>query len=483
MEKVDVAIVGAGFGGIGLGARLRDEGFDDFAILEQDDGPGGTWRANTYPGLACDIPSHLYSFSFAPNRAWTRRYPGQDEILTYLERVIDDYGMRERLRTRTQVETARYDPARGRWLLQSNGGDPLEARVLVTACGQLRNPYIPAFQGLDEFEGASWHSSRWSHDFDLGGKRVAVIGTGATSIQVVPELAKVAQRVDLFQRTAPWVVPRKDRAYSRIERSLLARSELVRRLYRGKIFWRQEAFILGFNPRSPLAKLLERWAASHLEEQVPDPVLRAKLTPDYPIGCKRVLISDDYYPALQQPGVELVTEPIERFVPEGIRLGDGSVRELDAVVFATGFATQDLVAPMRIERADGQTLDELWEGGPRAHLGMTVAGMPNLFLIYGPNTNLGHNSIVFMLECQFSYIVQCLEEMRRRRLETLEVRPEAMETFDARVQNQLRDSVWTAGCTNWYTSADGRIVNNWSGAATRYWWETRRPRLSDFAVA
>jgi cation diffusion facilitator CzcD-associated flavoprotein CzcO len=483
MKSVDVAIVGAGFGGIGLGARLRQAGFDSLAILERDDGPGGTWRANTYPGIACDIPSHLYSFSFSPNREWSRRYPGQSEILSYLERIVDEQGLRESLRSGTEVESARYDEGARRWRLETSAGDTVEARVLVAACGQLSNPYMPAFPGLDDFEGASWHSARWNHDFDPRGKRVAVIGTGATSIQIVPELAGVAQRVDVFQRSAPWVVPRKDRAYTRIERELLARSEVARRIYRGKIFWKQEGFILGFNPRSPIAKMLTNWSADHLEEQVPDPELRAKLTPDYPIGCKRVLISDDYYPALQQPGVELVTEPIDRFVPEGIGLGDGSVRELDAVVFATGFASQELVAPMRVERGDGRTLDDLWAGGPRAHLGMTVAGMPNFFLIYGPNTNLGHNSIVFMLECQFSYIVQCLEELRRRGLETLEVRPEAMESFDARVQDKLRGSIWAGGCTNWYKADDGRIVNNWSGAASRYWWVTRRPRLSDFAAA
>jgi cation diffusion facilitator CzcD-associated flavoprotein CzcO len=287
----------------------------------------------------------------------------------------------------------------------------------------------------------------------------------------------------VFQRSAPYLVPRNDRAYGEVERALLQRSDLVRKLYRLKIFLRQESFVFGFNVKSPFAKPLTNWAQGHLEEQVPDPELRARLTPDYPIGCKRVLISDDYYPALQRPDVDLVTEPVDRFVPEGIRLRDGSVRDLDAVVFATGFASQKLIAPMRVTGPDGRTLDDIWAGGPRAHLGMTVAGMPNLFLIYGPNTNLGHNSVIFMLECQFAYILECLQALQRRGLEVMEVRQEAMDAFDADVQERLRDSVWSAGCSSWYKNEDGRIVNNWVGAASRYWLATRRPRLSDYAAA
>src|SRR3954451_4665420 len=482
MEQVEIAIVGAGFGGIGLGVRLRQSGYDSFAVFDRDEGPGGTWRANTYPGLSCDIPSHLYSFSFAPNPDWSHRYSPQEEILGYLERLVDENGLRERLRPHTEVDSARFDASARRWRIDTSG-EEVEARVLVAACGQLSNPYVPSFAGLEDFRGRHWHSSRWDHDFDPRGKRVAVVGTGATSIQIVPALAGVAGRLDVFQRSAPYVVPRNDRAYTLIERRALRRSALLRRMYRARVYWRQESFILSFNAASPLNKPLTRWALGHLEDQVADPELRARLTPDYAIGCKRVLISDDYYPALQRPDVELVEEAIDRFVPEGIRLRDGSVRELDAVVFATGFASQELVAPMRVEGADGRTLDELWEGGPRAHLGMTVAGMPNLFLIYGPNTNLGHNSILFMMECQFNYIVECLDSLRRRGLETLEVRPEAMEAFDTQVQERLRDSVWAAGCTSWYKSDDGRIVNNWMGSASRYWLATRRPRLSDFAAA
>jgi len=363
METVDVAIVGAGFGGIGLGVRLGQSGYDSFAVFDRDEGPGGTWRANTYPGLSCDIPSHLYSFSFAPNPDWTHRYSPQEEILAYLERLVDEHGLRERLRPRTEVRSARFDSDARRWRVDTTAGE-VEARVLVAACGQLSNPYVPRFAGLEDFEGPYWHSSRWDHDFDLRGKRVAVVGTGATSIQIVPALAGVAGRLDVFQRSAPYVVPRGDRAYTRAERRALRRFDLLRRLYRAKTFLRQESFIFGFSPGSPLHKPLTRWAQNHFEEQVTDPELRARLTPDYAIGCKRVLISDDYYPAMQRPDVELVSEPIDRFVPEGIRLRDGSVRELDAVVFATGFANAGAGGP------------DAGRGGGRPHARRAVGGRP-----------------------------------------------------------------------------------------------------------
>jgi cation diffusion facilitator CzcD-associated flavoprotein CzcO len=482
MERVEVAIVGGGAGGLALGARLRAAGETSFAILERDEGVGGTWRANTYPGCACDIPSHLYSFSFFTQGDWSRRYPTQPEMLRYFERLTDAFGLRPHLRLRTEVRDARFDPAAGRWRVRTDRGE-LDARVLVTACGQLRIPHVPAYAGLGELRAPHWHSARWRHDVDLAGKRVAVVGSGATAIQIVPEIARDARRVHVFQRSAPWVVPRRDRPYTRLERRLYGASPAARRAYRAAMFWQRELNFRAFRPSTPMSKLFVRIATKHLEEQVPDVALRERLLPDYPVGCKRVLISDDWYPALQQPNVELVTDPIERFVPEGVRTRDGALRELDAVVFATGFDSQALVAPMRIEGPDGVTLDERWEGGPRAHLGLTVAGMPNLFLLYGPNTNLGHNSILFMLECQIAYVLECLEELWRRGARALEVRAEAMERFDARVQEELRSSVWNGGCSNWYKTDDGRITNNWSGPCLDYWRATRRPHFGEYAFA
>src|SRR5436305_1742021 len=482
MEQVDVAIVGGGIGGVGLGARLRERGIESFAILERDRGAGGTWRANTYPGAACDIPSHLYSFSFAPNPDWTSRFPEQREILDYIERVVDETGVRPNLRPGADVTNARFDAAARRWQLSTANGEDVEATHLVAACGQLSNPQIPSFEGLEEFRGASWHSAEWNHDVDLAGKRVAVIGTGASSIQIVPELAKVTEQLHVFQRSAPYVIPRKDRPFTRAERLLFSRVGAARRAYRGYIYWRLESYLLGFRPGTIAASMLTKLALGHLENQVTDPDLRATLTPDYPLGCKRILISDDYYPALQLPRVELVIDDIDRFVPDGIVTRDGHVRELDAVVFATGFDSQALVAPMRVEGPDGSTLDDLWADGPQAHLGVAVAGMPNFFLIYGPNTNLGHNSIVFMLECQYSYIVSCIEEMRRRGVSTIDVRGDVMRRYNDELQERLRHSVWSAGCNNWYKTRSGRITNNWAGPASRYWLATRRPDLNEFAL-
>jgi cation diffusion facilitator CzcD-associated flavoprotein CzcO len=466
MERTDVAIVGAGLAGLGLAARLRQTGHDSFVVLDRADEVGGTWRANTYPGVCCDIPSHLYSFSWAPNPDWTRRYPAQPEILRYIRRLVAEQGLREHLRLNTDVTGARFDAATARWRIRTAGGTELEAKVLIPACGQLSVPHVPRFEGLEEFGGERWHSAGWNHDFDLYGKRVAVIGSGASAIQIVPAIADRTARLHVFQRTPPWVIRRADRPYTRAERRMFAAVPAVRRAYRSWLFWRQEAFLLAFRPGSAAARAFTRSARWRMESQVSDPDLRRELLPHYPIGCKRVLISDDYYPVFSKPGVELVTEGIDRFVPEGIRTRDGRVRELDAVVFATGFKTQSLVAPMRIEGPDGRSLEDRWADGPQAHLGLTVAGMPNLFILYGPNTNLGHNSIIFMLEAQIEHVLGRLDAMRRRGADTIAVRPEVMERFNAELQEELRHSIWNAGCTNWYKTDEGRITLNWSGPAS-----------------
>jgi cation diffusion facilitator CzcD-associated flavoprotein CzcO len=482
VDDVDIAIVGAGFGGLGLGARLRETGRTSFAILEAAGGVGGTWRANTYPGVACDIPSHLYSLSFAPRPGWTRRYPGQPEILDYLEHVADERGLRPHLRFGAEVAAARFDDDDGRWRLELRDGRALAARILVAACGQLRVPHVPSFDGLDAFTGRWWHSARWDHGFDPRGRRVAVVGSGATAIQIVPELARAAARLHVFQRTPAWVIPRHDRAYTAAERRLLARIAPLRRAYRAALFLRQECFWLGFRPGSAAARALTRLARWRLESQVGDPGLRAALTPSYPLGCKRVLVSDDFYPALTRPGVELVTSTIARFEPGGVRTRDGVRRALDAVVFATGFDAQALVAPMRVEGTGGRSLEACWADGPHAHLGLTVPGFPNLFLLYGPNTNLGHNSIVFMMEAQIAHVLGCLDACDRRGAGRIEVRPEAMARSDRRTQARLQRSVFSQGCTSWYKTRAGRVTNNWPGTATEYWRAARRPHAEDYAL-
>lgn len=342
---------------------------------------------------------------------------------------------------------------------------------------------MPAFKGLEDFEGRWWHSARWDHSFEPRGRRMAVIGSGATAIQIVPELAKECRELHVFQRTPPWIIPRHDRPYLRLERRLFAAAPALRRAYRSLLFARQESLFPCLQPDSLAARAFTRYARWRLESQVDDPRLREALTPSYPIGCKRVLVSDDYYPALTRPDIQLVTAGIDSFTPKGIRTRDGNEIELDAVVFATGFDSQALIAPMRVDGRDGRTLDEEWAEGPRAHLGLTVPGFPNLFLLYGPNTNLGHNSIIFMIEAQIAHVLGCLDELERRGAQRIEVRRDVLERFDREMQERLSESIFNQGCSNWYKTATGRVVNNWPGSAVEYWRTARRPQPADFTLA
>lgn len=471
-----VLIVGAGFGGIGMAIRLRRAGIDDFLVVEKAGDLGGTWRDNTYPGAACDVPSHLYSFSFEPRTGWSRRFPTQAEILGYLRHCAAKYRIEPRLRT--EVEEARFDAAAGLWRVRTTAGDELAARALVLACGQLNRPAYPGIPS--EFAGVAFHSARWDHGYDLTGKNVAVIGTGASAIQFVPHVAARAARLHLFQRTPPYVLDKPDRPYAAWERRLLARLPVLRILSRAGVYLRYESRGLGFVSFPTLMGRYAKTFEKGLAEQVADPGMRAALTPGYVMGCKRVLISNDYYAALTRPNVELVTEPVERLSRTGVVTADGRERPVDAVVYATGFATHDFLAPMRVHGLNGRDLNAAWRHGARAYLGIVVSGFPNLFLLYGPNTNLGHNSIIYMLESQFRYVLGCLRALSRVRY--IDVRPDVEEAFDRDVQRRFRSTVWSTGCTSWYRAADGRIVNNWPGYTFTYRRVTRRPNPRDFRV-
>ncbi|MBX6767944.1 MAG: NAD(P)/FAD-dependent oxidoreductase [Actinomadura rubrobrunea] len=470
----DVVIIGSGFGGIGMAARLLQAGVRDVVVLEKADGLGGTWRDNTYPGAACDIPSHLYSFSFEPKVDWSRRFPRQDEILDYLWHVARKYDVLPRIRFGAEVTEARFDEETGLWRVATAGGDGLAARVLISACGQLNRPALPDIEGRDSFAGTSFHSARWDHGADLSGKRVAVIGTGASAIQIVPEIARTAARLVVFQRSAPYVIGKPDRPYRFWEKTLLAAVPGLYALSRARIYAAYEARALAFVKYPALMRLLAWRFRRILRDQVPDPGLRARLVPDYPMGCKRILLSDDYYPALTRPNVELVTDPITRITPSGVEAG-GRVHDVDVIVYATGFRGADFVGPMKVVGRDGLTLDEAWRDGARAHLGITVSGFPNLFLLYGPYTNLGHNSIIYMLESQFRYVLGCVRALRETGLAWIDVRPEVQDAFDRRMRERMRATVWEAGCASWYMTADGKVVNNWPGFTFAYRRATRRP--------
>jgi cation diffusion facilitator CzcD-associated flavoprotein CzcO/acetyl esterase/lipase len=474
-----VAVVGAGFGGIGLGMALRAAGWTDPAeltILDRADGVGGVWRANTYPGAACDVPSHLYSLSSAPGREWSRRFAPQADILRYLQRLTREHGLTEHLRLGTEVTEARWDDAHDVWRLALTGGDTLEADVLVPACGQLSRPVRPAIAGLERFPGPVFHSAEWDHDVDLAGRRVAVIGTGASAIQFVPAIADRVAALTVFQRSAPHVIPKPDRGYDGRRRALPGRRSAARAFW--TVFF--ETGALGLTSMRAAAAPFRIASDALRRRQVADPGLRARLTPDHPVGCKRILISSDYYPALTRPHVDVVTAQITEVTAAGVRTADGAEHPADVIILGTGFAASGFLAPMKVFGPGGHELSERWRDGAAAHLGMTVPGFPNLFLLYGPNTNLGSGSIVRMLESQIGYVRQALDVVRSG-VRTLAVRPEVAERFDAEIQHRLARSVWT-GCRSWYRTASGRIVNNWPGTTREYTKRTRKLDLADYEI-
>jgi cation diffusion facilitator CzcD-associated flavoprotein CzcO len=457
-----IAIAGSGFAGIGMGIRLKQQGIDDFVILERAGDLGGTWRDNTYPGCACDVPSHLYSFSFEPNPNWSSTFSPQSEIWDYLRRCSDKYGVTPHIRYEHELLDAAWDEERQLWEIGTAQGS-LTADVLVSATGGLSEPKLPDIPGIESFEGAHFHSARWDHDHDLTGERVAVIGTGASSIQFVPEIQPKVGKLLVFQRTAPWVVARRDRPLRAWERAVYRAFPQLQLAMRASIYWARELILLGFRRRR-VGRLTEVVARKHLESQVPDPELRAKLTPPYRMGCKRVLISNDYYPALQQPNAELVTEPIHEVKAHSIVTADGTEHEVDTIIFGTGFAVTDLPVAHRVRGKEGLTLADTWQGSMQAHRGTTVAGFPNLFFLIGPNTGLGHNSIIFMIESQANYVMDAINTMDARGVAAVEVRQEAQDAFNQQVQEDMKGTVWTSGgCVSWYLDAKGKNTVLWPG--------------------
>ena len=479
-ERYDVAIVGAGFGGLGMAIRLRRSGAR-FVVLEQAGRVGGTWRENTYPGAGCDVPSHLYSFSFHPGR-WARRYAGQAEILRYLEGLVDAYGLGPRIRFGAEVRAAEFDEAAGAWRLTLAGGDVLTAAAVVSSVGQLNRPALPDIPGRDGFRGPAWHTARWRHDCPLDGRRVAVVGTGASAIQVVPEIAERAGRVHVFQRSAPYVIPKPDRPYGALARALYAHAPLVRRADRLRIYLMGELLGAALVASPALRRTLEaRWRA-FMESQVADPELRARCTPDYVVGCKRILFSNDWYPALQRANVELVTQAVAAITERRVHTVDGAEREVDAIVYATGFQATGFLQPMRVTGLGGCDLHAAWRDGAEAYRGVAVSGFPNFFMLYGPNTNLGSNSIIYMLEAQIGYVDRALRALRRRRLRWLDVRAEVQAEFNRWVDALSGRTVWETGCHSWYTTG-GRNTNNWPTFPFRYRRQMRRFDLRDYEVA
>jgi cation diffusion facilitator CzcD-associated flavoprotein CzcO len=465
-----IAIVGAGFGGLCMAIRLRRAGIDSFTVFERASGLGGTWRDNTYPGAGCDIPSHLYSYSFEKYAGWTRRYPGQPEILAYLEHCADKYDVRRNIRFNAEVAGAEFDGAR--WQVSTAGGRREAFDVLVMSVGQLHHPHLPDIPGMSDFAGVSFHSARWNHDHDLTGSRVAVIGNGSSAAQFIPYVAERAARLTVFQRTPSWVLPKPDAVFPPAAQLALRLVPGLRQAYRAWIFRYAENTLYPALASGWSADLVEKRALAHLRAQVPDPVLRAKLTPGYPLGCKRVVIDSGFYPALTRPDVDVVTDGIVRITPGGVETAGGT-HEADTIVYATGFRATEFLAPIEVTGRAGRPLAEQWRGGAHAYLGISVPNFPNLFLLYGPNTNLGHNSIIYMIECQVRHVLACLRHVAADG--PLEVRPEAMAAWTRRLDRAMARMVWGGGCQSWYRTAEGRVVNNWPGPATLYRRLTARP--------
>ena len=478
-----VIIIGSGFSGLGTAIHLKEYGEEDFLVLEQEGGIGGTWWVNRYPGCACDVQSHLYSFSFELNPDWSRLYATQPEIRDYLNHCADKYGVRRHVRLHTTVRRLQWDELRRCWWVETNAGC-WSADIVVSGMGGLSKPAFPDIPGIRSFRGRAFHSQQWDHDYDLTGKRVAVIGTGASAIQFVPQIQPQVERLDLYQRTPPWIVPKPDRPIPPWKQRLYRRWPATQKLVRGAIYSMLEGRVLPFAIDPRLMAIPQRQALRHLRRQVKDPQLRRRLTPDYTFGCKRVLISDDYYPAVKRPNVDLVTTGIREIGEHSIVDGEGMEREVDALIFGTGFHAADPVPEGMIVGRDGQDLGTLWRDGPAAYKGTTVAGFPNLFFLMGPNTGLGHSSVVYMIESQIRYVMDALRCLDREGITSVEVLPEAEAAYNARVQNRLSSAVWnTGGCRSWYLHpVSGRNVTLWPEFTWRFRRQTRRFDMAAYRV-
>ncbi|WP_432170042.1 flavin-containing monooxygenase [Streptomyces sp. 1222.5] len=482
-EHVRVAVIGSGFGGLGAAVRLRREGITDFVVLERADEVGGTWRDNSYPGCACDVPSHLYSFSFAPNPEWPRTFSGQRHIRAYLEHVTDLFGLRPHLRLGSEVELMTWDAENLRWVIETARGT-LTADVVVSATGPLSDPKIPGIPGLESFPGKVFHSARWDHDYDLRGKRVAMVGTGASAIQIVPAIQPQVGRLTLFQRTPPWVMPRLDRPITGAERLLHRAVPFTTQLRRGVLWGIRELQVQAFTKRPEELGLVERLAKRNMARAVKDPALRAKLTPDYRIGCKRILLSNTYYPALARPNVDVVASGLAEVRGSTVVAADGTETEVDAIVFGTGFHVTDMPIAERVVGADGVTLAESWKGGMQALRGASAAGFPNWMTIIGPNTGLGNSSMILMIESQLNYMADYLRQLDVLGGRTaLDARPAAVDAWNDTVQERMKRTVWnTGGCTSWYLDPSGRNTTIWPGTTTEFRRATRRVDLAEYEV-
>ena len=482
--EFQVAVIGAGFSGLCMAIQLKLAKINSFVVFEKADDIGGTWRDNLYPGCACDVPSHLYSYSFEPNPNWSRMFAPQQEIWAYLKGCAEKYGVLPHMRFGSEIASAVFDVDNHYWKVTTQSGDSITAKIVVSGIGALSIPSYPKVPGIENFKGTAFHSARWNRDFDFTGKRIAVIGTGASAIQFVPQVAPKAKQLDLYQRTPPWVMSKPDRAMTAAEKTLFKFIPAAQKLFRGGIYWWMESRVLGLAVDPRAMKLAEAWAKLYIKRSIKDPKLRKKVTPDYTIGCKRILMSDEYYPALTRDNVDVVTQGIKQVKAHSIVTEDGVERPADAIIYGTGFQVSDPIGPMKIIGAEGVEVRDTWkDSGSEAYLGVSVSGFPNFFLLLGPNTGLGHTSIVFMIEAQVNYVMQAVKTITKHRLRSLDVKPEVQARFNKKLQSRLEDAVWSAGgCQSWYLDEFGKNRTLWPSFTFEYWMRTRKfePRKYDF---
>lgn len=482
MEKIDTLILGAGFAGLGMGAQLARAGRNDFVILEKAANVGGTWRENTYPGAACDTETHIYCYSFALNLGVSRMYAGQTELLDYAYKLVRDFGLDSHLRFNAEVVSAHWNENDQRWIISLTDGKKISARVFIPAWGQLNRPQIPEFEGRESFAGVQFHSATWRHDVKLEGKRVASIGNAASAVQYIPHLAQVSEQLNIFQRSPNWILPRNQQIFTPEELANFAADPTLFEASRRGIHDTREIQFARTRTGSEEAEEIAALAIAHVVNQVEDEALRAQLIPDFPVACKRVLRSDEYYPALNRENVQLTTEGISRIVPEGVITSDGTLHEADVIIYGTGFHAQAFQGPIEISGRNGADLRQKWADGPEAYLGITVSGFPNMFLLYGPNTNLGHNSIISMLEMQQNYVISAMEIMEGFGQAAIDVVEDQYRAFSDQVQEEMAASAWVGNCRSWYKNASGRVVNNWSGTVDEYRAITDQFRIEDYEI-
>ena len=480
-QKFKVAIIGSGFGGLAAAIKLLKSGIDDFIILEKADDVGGTWRENQYPGAACDVQSHMYSLSYAPKTDWSKRYAEAPEIFKYIQNLIQDFQLKPFIRFNQEVTSTRYDENLCQWQVETKEGSTIQAQFLIFASGPLHVAQIPKIKGIEKFKGKVFHSSHWQHDYDLNGKNVASIGTGGSAIQYIPEIAPQTKQLYVFQRTAAWVIPRDERAYNPLDKKLFSKFDWFRKLHRARLYWSNESRVVPI-VKPQMMKAGQKLAELFIRYQVKNKTIAAKLTPDYTMGCKRILVSNKYFPTFNRENVELVTDSIQALTEDSIITQDGKERKIDCLIYGTGFITDPRIYLKSFEcfGENGLELKEAWKDGAESFYGITTKGFPNLFQLLGPNTVLGHNSVIFMIESQVNYIVQLIQSVEKSRTQAVVVKDKVQDEFNAHIQEQFAGTVWQSGCVSWYQQEGGKNFSLWPSYTWKYWLDTKKPNLADY---